>query len=424
MKIDYLKNKALKSFGKGRLIAQYKFDKNIYENLIPEFNSEFTNYELIDEYLDMEENIVTRSIYTSQKNVYPSTIIFGSMEKRDKEKSLLSIEYLKVTDKITNMENMFSNCYNLSYIHGLENWETVNVVSMRRMFYYCKSLNSLDLHNFDTVNVADMRDMFNRCTSLVSLNIKNFDTSSVISMSAMFSGCKLLEKIDISNFNTSNVTDMSTMFFSCSSLQELNVKKFDTGNVEDMRAMFSNCSSLKELDVSGWNVEKVTNMKDLFCRCYTLKTVGDLNRWNVANVTTMWSMFSHCYNLQNIGNISRWNVGQVVTMSHMFNECKSLKTLDIQRWKTTNTKDINSMFSKCITLSSLKLCKFNENVNMINIFNYCDKLKNIMVPTSTLIDRLAPHLPLRKTAGQISIVIGKYVGNASELLNSKNWKIK
>lgn len=420
----YLKNKALKSFGKGRLVAQYKFNKSIFEDLVPEFNSEFIEYEIIDEYLDMEDDIVTRSIYSLQKNVYPTMVMFGSIEKRDREKSLLTIEYLKVTDKFVTMENMFSNCCNLSWIYGIDSWDTSNVVNMKRMFYYCKSLAVLDLNNFKTSNVTSMKDMFNRCISLNTLKISNWDTSKVTDMSAMFSGCKLLEEVDVSNFDTSKVDNMEVMFFSCSSLKELNINGFDTSNVTNMRAMFNSCEELIELDVSNWNVTKVTNMKDLFCRCYNLKTIEGLSKWNVSNVTTMWSMFSHCYKLQNLGNISRWNVSKVVTMSHMFNECKSLSTIDIQRWKPTNVKDVNSMFSKCVLLSSLKLCNFNENVNMLNIFNYCDKLKSVVVPTSILIDRIAPHLPVRKTAGYVSMVIGKYVGKMNNELNSKNWRIK
>ena len=31
------------------IIAKYKFNQNIYENFIPEFNSEFTNYTITDE---------------------------------------------------------------------------------------------------------------------------------------------------------------------------------------------------------------------------------------------------------------------------------------------------------------------------------------------------------------------------------------
>ena len=42
-----------------RLIALYKFDKSIYENLIPEFNAEFTNYEIVDQYLDTEDIVTT-----------------------------------------------------------------------------------------------------------------------------------------------------------------------------------------------------------------------------------------------------------------------------------------------------------------------------------------------------------------------------
>jgi surface protein len=66
------------------------------------------------------------------------------------------------------------------------------------MFYYCKSLKSIDLSSFNTNNVTNMRYMFHNCSSLKS--------------------------IDLSSFNTNNATDMSFMFYYCSSLKKENIK--------------------------------------------------------------------------------------------------------------------------------------------------------------------------------------------------------
>ena len=41
------------------IIAKYKFDKSIYENLIPEFNEGYTGYTISD---IVEGNVVTRTI--------------------------------------------------------------------------------------------------------------------------------------------------------------------------------------------------------------------------------------------------------------------------------------------------------------------------------------------------------------------------
>ena len=73
----------------------------------------------------------------------------------------------------------------------------------------------------------------------------------------MFFYCKSLITLDLSNFDTSNVTDMSLMFSDCFNLTTLDVSNFDTSNVTNMRYMFGDCSNLT-LDCSHWNVDKVT----------------------------------------------------------------------------------------------------------------------------------------------------------------------
>ena len=44
---------------------------------------------------------------------------------------------------------------------------------MRKIFWGCSSLKTLNLSNFNTNNVANMSYMFNRCSSLKELNCNN-----------------------------------------------------------------------------------------------------------------------------------------------------------------------------------------------------------------------------------------------------------
>ena len=96
-----------------------------------------------------------------------------------------------------------------------------------------------------TDKVTTMANLFNGCTSLTKVNTSNFDTSKVTNMVYAFQNCKSLISLDVSNFNTSYVIDMSCMFDLCSSLVSLDLSNWDVSKVENMHAMFGTCSSLK-----------------------------------------------------------------------------------------------------------------------------------------------------------------------------------
>lgn len=66
-----------------KLIAQYKFDKSIYENLVPEFNAEFTSYEIVDEYLDTEDIVTTTT----------ETMMIMNYDAEPDEYGILTTEY-------------------------------------------------------------------------------------------------------------------------------------------------------------------------------------------------------------------------------------------------------------------------------------------------------------------------------------------
>ena len=100
------------------------------------------------------------------------------------------------------------------------------LTNLESMFYNCFNLISIDLSNIDTSNVNSTHNMFKGCSSLKSLNLSNFNTENVIDMDGMFDGCSSLTSLDLSNFNTENVIDMNGMFYACSSLISFKFIKF------------------------------------------------------------------------------------------------------------------------------------------------------------------------------------------------------
>ena len=69
---------------------------------------------------------------------------------------------------------MFSECYKLEIINGINKFNTSKVETMNYMFNQCKELEYLDLSSFNTANVTNMSYMFNQCDNLIYLNLMNF----------------------------------------------------------------------------------------------------------------------------------------------------------------------------------------------------------------------------------------------------------
>ena len=67
----------------------------------------------------------------------------------------------------TTLALLFSNCYQLEAITGLNNLNTANVTRMVAMFYNCKALTTIYVSSWDTGNVTESSEMFWGCTSLV-----------------------------------------------------------------------------------------------------------------------------------------------------------------------------------------------------------------------------------------------------------------
>ena len=165
--------------------------------------------------------------------------------------------------QLTDIRKMFYQCKNLKSIE-FNNFDTTNVIYANSMFYGCESLTELDLSNFVTNNFKHLSAMFYNCKSLIELDLSNFNCS-VEGMNSMFYNCNNLESITFGNIDTSSVTQFQSMFYQCYKLTSLDLSFMDTSNAIDMNSMFYSCSSLIELDLINFNTSKTVNMYYLFC---------------------------------------------------------------------------------------------------------------------------------------------------------------
>ena len=206
------------------------------------------------------------------------------------KKELLTVDYLKVTDKVTTMSNMFRNCSQLTQL-DVSNWDTSQVTNIDLMFARCSQLTQLDVSKWDTSQVQYMNGMFEDCSQLTQLDLSNWDTTNVINMSGMFNKCSQFTQLDISKWNISNVKYMHYMFARCTQLTQLDLSNWVISKVASMQYMFENCSKLTQLDLSNWDTSKVASMQSMFENCTSLT---DFIAPKNINVNTS---FNYCNNL-------------------------------------------------------------------------------------------------------------------------------
>ena len=257
----------------------------------------------------------------------------------------LTVDYLAITSKVTNMSHMFYNCKLLTYINT-EGWNTSNVTDMGNMFSNCTKLVSLDLSSWDTSNVTNMQSMFQDCSSLTSLDLSNFNTSNVTNMWNMFSNCTSLKSINLEGWDLRKA-NTQTMLAGCSSLTDLNVKNWKCGN---LLGCFINCTSLGYINVSGWNTTETKSMQQLFYGCSKLSKIESYHYIDTSKVTNMHGLFAYT-GFIDFGTVNsylyNWNTSKVTDMSRMFEGCTfhSASYNNFITFKTTSLTDISGMFA-------------------------------------------------------------------------------
>ena len=192
--------------------------------------------------------------------------------------------------KQINMEKEFYYCNNLKRIidgsAGDYAMKTDSATSMKWMFDYCRSLESIDLSLFNTANVTNMGNMFARCENIVRFDLSSFDSTNLTICGSMFKQepdkAKVEEIIFGPNFKLEKVEDAQQMFYECIKLKKLDISMFNTQKLNRCNGMFYDCKALTTIEVTnpsnsggkGFMVEKVTTYnydEKMFFGCNNIK---------------------------------------------------------------------------------------------------------------------------------------------------------
>ena len=115
--------------------------------------------------------------------------------------------------------------------------------------------NDIDVSNLDSFCNNNDIGIFEG-TNFKYIDISDWDVSNIKSMRYMFAYCETLESVgNLLKWNVSKVTNMSSMFYGCKSFNQ-DISNWNVSKVTDMTCMFDRCKSFNQ-DISGWDVSKV-----------------------------------------------------------------------------------------------------------------------------------------------------------------------
>lgn len=273
------------------------------------------------------------------KTAYTELISFGDDSSLN-ELSLIDFEngldMSNISDKpkfraFSSIESLLED--NNGAVNQIEDWDTSNVINMKRAFYSC-SFNQ-PIGGWDVSNVVSMEKMF-RSAALFNQPLSNWDVGRVSNMSEMFAFSTFFNQ-EISGWDVSNVTNMYRMFRQTpfnKTLLNWNVSK-----VENMREMFSFNNSFNK-NISKWNVSNVTDMNGMFKSASSFNQ--SLSTWDVSNVSNFQNMFSGASSFNQ--NISGWNITGATGLDSMFRNASSFNQ-PIGSWDVSGISSIVSMFN-------------------------------------------------------------------------------
>ena len=333
--LEYLTEKE----GKQQIFG-YKFVQNNHDKINLVINGEKSP--LVQEYYLKEgENTITLCITNKLTNL---------SEMFDYCKTLYNIDDLKNlnTENVTDFSGIFQST-KISNIKALENWDTSKSETFSSMFYDCKLLTNIKpLKNWNVSKCKDLSNMFGNCNIFDIKSLESWNLSQCENLKNLFSSCKKLKDISpIKNWNVSNVKNLSGLFSKTFISDISPLKNWDVSNVEDFSFVFQSYIKIMDLDISplkSWNVSKGINFEGMFSGS-GLSDLNPLRNWNVSNGEDFSSMFYDCSSLSNLKPIENWNVSNGKKFLYMFTKCFLITDRSIvKKWKLPSNIDIKSLF--------------------------------------------------------------------------------
>ena len=305
------------------------------------------------------------------------------------------------TDKITNMNNMFSGKTNLVNIEFGEEFDAYNITSMSNTFNGCTALTKLEMPDWETAHLQLLNLTFAGCSKLQTVDMSNWDMTHVTTVEKMFQKdveltsidmgtngwyfenlttlrsifeeCKKLDQ-DFGGLRTSDrLTGMPWMFKNCESITQLDLRGIDTTNLKSMGDAFYNCKSLQSINFEGWHptIEYVSDtslipyasgkgLKRTFCGCESL-TQLDLTGFKLKENATLQNekdifvqqdnnnaggTFEGCKELTTIYVTADLEIKYYTTDSRMFKGCNKLEGYQGTKYAEVTVDKDKSVYAK------------------------------------------------------------------------------
>lgn len=395
------------------LLFKYTFDKSVYDNLIPEFNKEFTNYDVIDD--NNEGNIVTRSIYSEE---IPSLISFDEGITPNMLNRIIS-QLPSRTDSYG--EIYVDDIYDMSTVNkelGLnKKWHVFGHVTVRYKF------------NTSTATMPTFNEGFNyKKTDIVNSDstttrvIESDEIPTKISFQAK-KGLTEVTRIDTRELNT-----CYGMFYNCVNLTY--VRMTDVSKVESMEGMFNNCTKLKKIEgLEKWDTVRLTNLGSTF------KTIRDENldvsHLIVNNVHSMGGVVGNT-RIEEI-DFSTWQTPYLSFCDGVVQACSKLTKADLSNFDTGRIISMKGLFQTCSSLEEANLSNWIIDASKLeapasNVFGSCNKLNKITMHNSNsdAVNQIINNLPTKTSSamGSLDVTIFDDVNSLNiEAANSKFWNV-
>lgn len=287
-------------------------------------------------------------------------------------------------------ENFFSSFTNLETIEGLGNIDTYTVTTMKKAFYNCASLRTVDLGDIDFTNTTDTSQMFEGCSNLQTIYVAdNFYKlpASVTTSTNMFYNCDSLVGGEGTNYSfvlangTYARVDYGGILPGYFTLK---------GTEEEIRQKYANAIFTLPNDWYHGYLQKSQITKIKF---YNDENIGQFNE-----IFTMSPVGAATESVAYLdGNTVKIHFGRHIPKlrvnsdwSSFFKDFSNLTTIEgFNLIDTTNVTKINDLFSGCTSLTSITFETDMPNVTeMERVFYNCQSLQNVVFNRKLNLDKV------------------------------------
>ncbi|QIA85498.1 BspA family leucine-rich repeat surface protein [Lactiplantibacillus plantarum] len=157
------------------------------------------------------------------------------------------------TSKVTDFSMMFMGT-KIADFSGLAHWNVSSGTSFDSMFASDSRVQSYDLSQWqlNTVQPVSLKRMFSFNTALISIVLSTWNVRMVTDIDGLFNGDKSLTTADLHGWNLLNVTALSSMFLNDTNLTDLDITGWQTGStLTSTKFMFEGTPGLKAINIAS-----------------------------------------------------------------------------------------------------------------------------------------------------------------------------